>query len=187
MKDKRSLTMQFAPCAFRRCNIAVICSVVVLCVVLVGCSSDDGKSADLQRQLDMRADISPEDLAALRAQIEELMGRADVSPDDLAALRAQVETLMGRADISPEDLAAIQGNLEAFKMARMMRQQEEQARLDAQTMAGLAGGLARSPGAAVYATSEADTVASLLPGRPDGLFPRCHQPFAGITSARIKA
>ena len=139
--------------------------VVGIAAFLVGCSSsDDGRSADLQRQLDMRADISPEDLADLRAQIETLMGRADISPEDLAGLRAQIETLMGRADISPEDLAAIQEELEAFKMAQMMRQQEEQARLDAMATAGLEGGLSRSPQAAVYAGSDQDTLSSLLPG-----------------------
>ena len=159
--------------------------VLGIAAFLAGCSSsDDNGSADLQRQLDMRADISPEDIAALRAQVEELMGRADISPEDLAALRsqverlmgradispedlaglrAQIETLMGRADISPEDLAAIQEELEAFTMARMMLQQQEQARLDAMAAGGLEGGLARSPQAAVYATSEADTVANRLP------------------------
>ena len=58
--------------------------VLGVAALLAGCSSsDDNGSADLQRQLDMRADISPEDLAALRAQVEELKGRADVSPEDL--------------------------------------------------------------------------------------------------------
>ena len=46
----------------------------------------------------------------------------------------------------------------------MMRQQEEQARRDAMAAAGLEGGLARSPQAAAYATSEDDTVANLRPG-----------------------
>ena len=67
--------------------------VLGIAAFLVGCSSsDDGRSADLQRQLDMRADISPEDLADLRAQVETLTGRADISPEDLAGLRAQIET-----------------------------------------------------------------------------------------------
>ena len=110
---------------------------------LAGCSSSDGNgSAELQRQLDMRADISPEDLAALRAQVEELTGRAD---------------------ISPEALAAVEEELGEFRMARMQQQQQEQARLDAMAAAGLEGGLARSPDAAAYAASEADTVANRLP------------------------
>ena len=138
--------------------------VLGIAAFLAGCSSsDDNGSADLQRQLDMRADISPEDLAALRAQVEALMGRADISPEDLAGLRARIETLMGRADISPEDLAAIQAELGEFRMARMLLLQQEQARLDAMAAAGLQGGLARSPQAATYAASEADTVANLLP------------------------
>ena len=110
-------------------NVVMVYSLAVLCAALVGCSSDDDKSADLQRQLDMRADISP------------------------------------------EDLAEIEGELEEFRMAQMlqeqeamMRQQQEQARLDTMAAAGLEGGLARSPQAPVYATSEQDTVANLLPG-----------------------
>ena len=67
--------------------------VLGVAALLAGCSSsDDNGSADLQRQLDMRADISPEDLAALRAQVEELKGRADVSPEDLAGLRDRIVT-----------------------------------------------------------------------------------------------
>ena len=96
-------------------NVVMVYSLAVLCAALVGCSSDDDKSADLQRQLDMRADISP------------------------------------------EDLAEIEGELEEFRMAQMlqeqeamMRQQQEQARLDTMAAAGLEGGLARSPQAWPY-------------------------------------
>lgn len=99
-------------------NVMVICSVVALCAALVGCSSsDDGRVADLEEQLNMRADITPADLAALRAQVETLTGRADISPQDLATLRAQVETLMGRADISPEDLVDLQKQLDTAEQA----------------------------------------------------------------------
>lgn len=99
-------------------NVMVICSMVALCAALVGCSSsDDGRVADLEEQLNMRADISPEDLAELQAQIETLMGRADISSEDLAALRTQVETLMGRADISPEDLGDLQEQLDTAEQA----------------------------------------------------------------------
>ena len=104
--------------------------VVGIAALLVGCSSsDDDRSGELQRQLDMRADISPEDLAEIEEELEE------------------------------------------FRMAQMLREQEammqeqqEQARLDTMAAAGLEGGLARSPQPAAYATSEQDTVASLLPG-----------------------
>ena len=99
-------------------NVMVICSVVALSAALVGCSSsDDGRVADLEEQLNMRADITPADLAALRAQVETLTGRADISPQDLAALRTQVETLMGRADISPEDLVDLQEQLDTAEQA----------------------------------------------------------------------
>jgi hypothetical protein len=105
------------------------CLAVVLCALLIGCSSDDNKSADLQRQLDMRADISPEDLAEIEEELEEFRMAQ--------MLRDQEE---------------------------MMRQQAEQARRDVMAAAGLEGGLARSPQAAVYAMSEDDTIASHLPG-----------------------
>jgi hypothetical protein len=48
-------------------------------------------------------------------------------------------------------------------MAQMMAEQQEQERRDAQTMAGLAGGLAQSPQPPVYATSDQNTLANLLP------------------------
>ena len=48
-------------------------------------------------------------------------------------------------------------------MAQMMEDMEEQARLAAMAAAGLEGGLARSPQDAVFATSEENTIASLLP------------------------
>ena len=99
-------------------NVVMVCSIIVLCALVVGCSSsDDGKSANLQRQLDMRADISPENLAALRTQIETLMSRADISVEDLADLRGQVEMLMGRTDISPEDLASLRTQIETAEQA----------------------------------------------------------------------
>ena len=89
-------------------RVTYVLMVLGVAAFLAGCSSsDDNGSADLQRQLDMRADISPEDLAALRAQVEELTGRAD---------------------ISPEALAAVEEELEEFRTARMQRQQQEQAR-----------------------------------------------------------
>ena len=100
----------------------VVCALAMLCAALVGCSSDDGKSADLQRQLDMRAEISPEDLAELQKE------------------------------------------LGAFRMAQREKEQREQERRNAQTMAGLEGGLAQSPQPPVYAASDQETLASLLPG-----------------------
>lgn len=148
-------------------NAVMICLMAVFCAVVIGCSSsDNGRVAELEGQLDMAeaARMTAEDqLAALRTQIETLMGRADISPEDLATLRTQVEMLMDRADISTEDLAAIQEELEEFRMAQMLRQQEEQTRRDIMAAAGLDGGLARSPQAAVYAMSEEDTIANRLP------------------------
>ena len=52
----------------------------------------------------------------------------------------------------------------AARMAERLEMQREQWRLDRQELAGLEGGLARSLQPAVYAESEADTLANLLPG-----------------------
>ena len=52
----------------------------------------------------------------------------------------------------------------AARMAERLEMQREQWRLDRQELAGFEGGLARSLQPAVYAGSEADTLASLLPG-----------------------
>ena len=66
-------------------NVTAVCAIVCL-AALVGCSSsEDDRSAELQRQLDMRANISPGDLGALQAQIESLMGRGDLRSDAAVA------------------------------------------------------------------------------------------------------
>ena len=52
----------------------------------------------------------------------------------------------------------------AVKIAERLEKQREQWRLDRQKLAGLEGGLARSLQPPVYAESDADTLASLLPG-----------------------
>ena len=52
----------------------------------------------------------------------------------------------------------------AARMAERLEMQREQWRLDRQELAGFEGGLARSLLPAVYAESEADTLANLLPG-----------------------
>ena len=145
----------------------------------------EGQVADLQAEVAQlesdiatlmgRADISPADLAAIRADAAalrgQLAGRANISPDDLAALRSEVGTLrtevarlMGRADISPADLAAIRAEVARLTNERMAAQMEQQARLDAQTNAGLGDGLARTIATPVYAASDVDTLANLLPG-----------------------
>ena len=84
------------------------------------------------------------------------------------AVAALATTIYGCSSDNDEDrlraeLDVAQMELEAFKAAQMMREQEEQAIMDAQTSAGLPGGLARSPAPAVYAMSDQDTLANLLP------------------------
>ena len=99
-------------------NVVMVCSVAALCAALLGCSSsNDGRMAELEKDLDMAEAVrmtAEDQLAALRTQIETLMGRADISPQDLADLRTQVETLMGRADISPQDLADLRTQIETL-------------------------------------------------------------------------
>ena len=54
--------------------------------------------------------------------------------------------------------------LAELRMAKMLEDQRGQERLDRQRLAGLEGGLARSLQPSLYADSEADTLANLLPG-----------------------
>ena len=84
--------------------------------------------------------------------------------DDMSA------DLQRQLDMEKSARMTAEEELEEFRMAQMlrdqeemMRQQEEQARRETMAAAGLEGGLARSPQAAVYATSEEDTVANLRP------------------------
>ena len=67
------------------------------------------------------------------------------------------------AEAAKMELEQAKAELEAFKAAQMMREYEEHVIMDAQTSAGLPGGLARSPAPAVYAMSDQDTLANLLP------------------------
>ena len=64
--------------------------VVGIAALLVGCSSsDDDRSGELQRQLDMRADISPEDLAEIEEELEEfrMANAARAGSNDARAAR----------------------------------------------------------------------------------------------------
>ena len=75
------------------------------------------------------------------------------------------DRLRAELDVAQMELEQAETELEAFRAAQMMREQEEQAIMDAQTSAGLPGGMARSPAPAVYAMSDQDTLANL---QPDG-------------------
>ena len=98
------------------------------------------------------------------------------------AVAALAVTLYGCSDSSDENrlkaeldeaeaaLAEALAELEPLREAEAMREQEraareqeEQARMDAMTSAGLPGGLARSPAPKIHATSADDTLAALLP------------------------
>ena len=77
-------------------------------------------------------------------------------------------TIYGCSDSSEDrlrsELDEANAKLMIFEQAQMMREQEEQARRDAQTSAALPGDMARGPVPAVHAMSDQDTLANLLPG-----------------------
>lgn len=164
--------------------------VIALVSTLAACGGDDDSAlrdqiAMLEMERDeattakMTAESQIADLQTeveqLKSEITTLMGRADISTADLAALRTEAETLRGqlagRANISPEDLDVLRSEIETLRAAvtrltneRMAAEMEQQARLDAQTNAGLGDGLARTVATPVYAASDVDTLANLLPG-----------------------
>ena len=163
--------------------------VTTLVLILAACGGGDDSALrnqtamleterDLASAAKMTAESQVADLQAevkqLKSEITMLMGRADVSATDLAALRSEAETLRGqlagRADISPEDLVVLRSEVEKLRTEvvrltdqRLAAEMEHQARLDAQTNAGLGEGLARTIATPVYAASDQDTLANLLP------------------------
>ena len=97
----------------------LLVAVVLAIVALSACSSSDSPSD--------RADITPEalatlraDLAALQDQVAALMQRADIAPADLQALQDQVAALMQRADIVPAALAALRDQLVAAERGLLL-------------------------------------------------------------------
>ena len=83
-----------------------------------------------------------------------LMGRADITPEDLQALRDEVAMLEGRADITPEDIQALHDEI-----AVLARQMEPEKLIGV----SLPVGLFRSAAAPIHATDPQDTLATLLP------------------------
>ena len=164
--------------------------VMALVLTLAACGGDDDTALrdqiamlEMERDEATTAKMTAEsqildlqtEVEQLKSEITTLMGRADISTADLAALRTEAETLRGqltgRADISPEDLDVLRSEIETLRAEvtrltneRMAAEMEQQARLDAQTNAGLGEGLARTVAAPVYAASDVDTLANLLPG-----------------------
>ena len=93
------------------------------------------------------------------------------SDNDEDRLRAELDVAQmeagdsaAEAEAAKMELEQAETELEVLRAAQMMREQAEQARMDAQTNAGLPGGMARSPAPAVYAMSDQDTLANLQPG-----------------------
>ena len=163
--------------------------VMTLVLTLAACGGDDDSTLrdqiamlEMERDKANTAKMTVEsqisdfqtEVEQLKGEIAMLMGRADISTADLAALRSEAETLRGqlanRADITPEDLDVLRSEMETLRAEvtiltneRMAADMEQQARLDAQSNAGLEDGLARTVAAPVYAASDADKLASLLP------------------------
>ena len=126
-------------------RLMATCAVAALATTIYGCSSDNDEDR-------LRAELDVAQMEAAEAAAE--------------AEAAKMETAEATAETEAAKMEAEQAEteLEGFRAAQMMREQEEQARMDAQTSAGLPGGMARSPAPAVYAMSDQDTLANLQPG-----------------------
>ena len=136
----------------------------------------EAKSAKMMaEQAQMAAEEARAEAERLRMEAEEAarMASGDAAAAEQRAAAAEQRAADAEADadeareqarLAEEALAMAQTELEVLRAAQMMREQEEQARMDAQTNAGLPGGMARSPAPAVYAMSDQDTLANLLPG-----------------------
>ena len=109
----------------------------------------------------LRPSPSPNELLleALYAALDSLA----VAEAALAAAMHLLYEAQHEWELAQVELAVIRAELEVFREAQRAREREEQARRDAQILAGLPGGLARSPAPAVNAGSDLDTLAQLLP------------------------
>ena len=128
----------------------------------------------MAEQAQMEADAARAEADRLRMEAEEAARMADgdaaaaeqrATAAEQRARDAEADAAAAREDLrlAQVALAMAQAELDVFRAAQMMREQEEQARLDAQTNAALPGDMARSPAPAVYAMSDQDTIANLLP------------------------
>ena len=122
----------------------------------------------------MAAETARAEADRLRMEAEEAAKVASAEADRLrteaeASEQRAVAAEMGAADaqvdlrLAQEALATAEAELEMLRAAEMMREQEEQARPDTEVSVELPGGIARSLASEVYAESDQDTLAMLLP------------------------
>ena len=111
----------------------------------------------LRLEAEEAARMARDDAARLSREADAAEQRATDAEADAVAARGELR-------LAREALADAETELEAFRAAQMMREQEDQARMNAEASVGLPGGIARSPAPAVYADSDQDTLANLLPG-----------------------
>ena len=103
--------------------------------------------------------------AARVAAAEAVRLRLEAQTAEQRAVAAEMNAVAAQEDLrlAREALATAEAELEMLRAAQMIREQEEQAKLDAEAAVEHAGGIARSPAPKVYAESNQDTLAMLLP------------------------
>ena len=147
-------------------RLMTTCAVAALATTIYGCSSDNDEDR-LRAELDvaqMEAAEAAAEAEAAKMEAAEAAAEAEAAKMETAEAAAEAETAKMEAEAAKMEAEQAETELEGFRAAQMMREQEEQARMDAQTSAGLPGGMARSPAPAVYAMSDQDTLANLQPG-----------------------
>ena len=150
-------------------RLMATCAVAALATTIYGCSSDNDEDR-LRAELDVAQMEAAEAAAeAEAAKMEDSMTEATAEATEAAKMefgrqRRGRNLRAEEAEAAKMEAEQAETELEGFRAAQMMREQEEQARMDAQTSAGLPGGMARSPAPAVYAMSDQDTLANLQPG-----------------------
>ena len=140
-------------------RLMATCAVAALATTIYGCSSDNDED-----RLRAELDVAQMEAAEAAAEAEAAKMKATDSAAEAEAAKMEAGESAAEAEAAKMELEQAETELEILRAAQMMREQAEQARMDAQTNAGLPGGMARSPAPAVYAMSDQDTLANLLPG-----------------------
>ena len=168
-------------------RLMATCAVAALATTIYGCSSDNDEDR-LRAELDvaqmeaaeavaeaeaarMEATDSAAEAEAAKMEATDSAAEAEAAKMEATDSAAEAEAAKmeatdsaAEAEAAKMELEQAETELEAFRAAQMMREQEAQALIDAQTSAGIPGGMARSPAPAVHAMSDQDTLANLLPG-----------------------
>ncbi len=127
----------------------------------------EGTASPAAVRLAYVADAAEEDASAAEVEAEEagqVLKRAEEAL--VSALAALLDALAGSTydQETLDALASAQKTLAAYRMAERIAEEREREIRNAQRLAGSEGGLAASPATPVYAASDEDTLASLLPG-----------------------